>query len=157
MGYEESDFMEIAEQLRSDGYNCAQTVVCTFSSEMGLDRELLYRISEGFGSGMGGTYGTCGALSGAIMVLSHLLSMGDPNMPSKQETYLWIEKLYETFTKDFGSPICREIKGLETNEKLYECGDLIMETVRLTYRTIQEMGEYYEKLLLLHADESSIR
>ena len=36
----------------------------------GADVDAVYRLSEGFGSGMGTTTETCGALSGAIMVLS---------------------------------------------------------------------------------------
>ncbi len=157
MGHRESDYMEIAENLRTSGYNCAQTVACTFSSEIGVDRTVLYRISEGFGSGMGGNDGTCGALSGAIMVLSFLLSSGDPAVPSKQDTYHWIKSFHNTWSERFGSPICSVIKGNDTGVPLYECDKLIRETVHMTFQTIQDIGEYYAELQLSHTDESTVR
>ena len=36
------------------GYNCAQIVLCSYAEELGIDEETLFRISEGFGAGMGG-------------------------------------------------------------------------------------------------------
>ena len=35
------------------GYNCAQSVVCSYSDLLGVDEEILFRMSEGFGLGMG--------------------------------------------------------------------------------------------------------
>ena len=59
-----------AVALRAEkGYNCAQAVACALAPEVGADVDAVYRLSEGFGSGMGTTTETCGALSGAIMVL----------------------------------------------------------------------------------------
>lgn len=43
------------------GYNCAQIVLCSYAEELGIDEETLFRISEGFGAGMGGMMQTCGA------------------------------------------------------------------------------------------------
>lgn len=42
------------------GYNCAQIVLCSYAEELGIDEETLFRISEGFGAGMGGMMQTCG-------------------------------------------------------------------------------------------------
>ena len=44
------------------GYNCAQIVLCSYAEELGIDEETLFRISEGFGAGMGGMMQTCGAV-----------------------------------------------------------------------------------------------
>lgn len=63
--------MEHAKQLRDiteKHYNCAQSVLVPFAGEMGLSEEQAYKLGAHFGSGM--RHGsTCGALSGALMVL----------------------------------------------------------------------------------------
>lgn len=65
------DKMEVARQLRGavdKHYNCAQSVLVPFAGEMGLGEEQAYNLGAHFGSGM--RHGsTCGALSGALMVL----------------------------------------------------------------------------------------
>ena len=40
------------------GYNCAQSVACAYADLVGETEEQLYRVTEGFGSGMGGLAGT---------------------------------------------------------------------------------------------------
>ena len=35
------------------GYNCSQSVACTFCDELGFDEETMFRITEGMGLGMG--------------------------------------------------------------------------------------------------------
>lgn len=65
------DKMEHAKKLRDiteKHYNCAQSVLVPFAKEMGLSEEQAYNIGAHFGAGM--RHGsTCGALSGALMVL----------------------------------------------------------------------------------------
>ena len=31
------------------GYNCAQAVACAYADDLGIDEELLFRLTEGFG------------------------------------------------------------------------------------------------------------
>ena len=63
--------MEHAKNLRDiteKHYNCAQSVLVPFAGEMGLSEEQAYNLGAHFGAGM--RHGsTCGALSGALMVL----------------------------------------------------------------------------------------
>ena len=51
------------------GLNCAQSVVSVYSDEQKFDRELSLQISSGFGAGMGRLQETCGAITGAFMVI----------------------------------------------------------------------------------------
>ena len=65
------EHMEKARQLRASTdihYNCAQSVLVTFAAEMGLSEQQAYDLGAHFGSGMRHG-GTCGALTGALMVL----------------------------------------------------------------------------------------
>ena len=66
--------MEEAKALRGDTqthYNCCQSVLVPFCQQMGLTREQAFQLGAHFGSGM--RHGsTCGALTGALMVLGAL-------------------------------------------------------------------------------------
>ena len=66
--------MEHVRALRTDTqthYNCCQSVLIPFAREMGLTPEQAQALGSHFGSGM--RHGsTCGALSGALMVLGSL-------------------------------------------------------------------------------------
>lgn len=65
---------EDVRALRADTqthYNCCQSVLIPFAGELGLSREQAYALGAHFGAGM--RHGaTCGALSGALMVLGGL-------------------------------------------------------------------------------------
>ena len=66
--------MECVRGLRADAnvhYNCCQSVLLPFAQELGLTEEQAVALGAHFGSGMRHG-GTCGALSGALMVLGLL-------------------------------------------------------------------------------------
>lgn len=50
---------EIAVEKFKKGYNCCQAVACAYCGELGVKEEDMFRITEGFGSGMGGLKDTC--------------------------------------------------------------------------------------------------
>ena len=66
--------MEETEALRARTdvhYNCCQSVLVPFADLCGLDKETAFKLGANFGSGM--RHGsTCGAVSGALMVLGLL-------------------------------------------------------------------------------------
>ena len=72
---------ELAISLHDRGFNCAQSVACAFAEEIGVAEEVLFAANEGFGLGMGAMEGTCGAVSGAIMLAGFKNSCADPAQP----------------------------------------------------------------------------
>ncbi len=60
---------ECSEQCFLSGFNCAQAVFSTFSGQLGLEPELALRIAGSFGGGMGHIGETCGAVTGAFMLI----------------------------------------------------------------------------------------
>lgn len=68
------DKMTEAQALRDDGsmhYNCCQAVLVPYAAACGIDREAALKLGAHFGSGM--RHGaTCGAVTGALMVLGML-------------------------------------------------------------------------------------
>ena len=51
------------------GFFCSQAVVAPYAESLGLNRETALKIAESFGVGIGGTAETCGAVTGALMVI----------------------------------------------------------------------------------------
>lgn len=118
--------------LHEKGYTCAQTVLCVYSDLLEMDERDLFRISEGFGGGMGGMMLTCGAVTSMAMAASLKNSCGDPETCStKGQTIRLVRKLATEFQDKNGSVICRELKGIETGNILRECPGCIEDAIRI--------------------------
>ncbi len=52
-----------------NGFNCSQSVLTAFAGDFDLDEVTALKVAGGFGAGMGRLMETCGAVSGAYMVL----------------------------------------------------------------------------------------
>ena len=123
---------ELAISLHDKKYNCAQSVACAFAEELNADPQLLFKMCEGFGLGMGCMNGTCGAISGAVAVLGLKNSDGNMDSPAtKARTYQLSRELLDKFHKKNGSTICRELKGIETGAVLRSCPGCIEDAVEL--------------------------
>ena len=118
------------------GYNCAQIVLCSYAEELGIDEETLFRISEGFGAGMGGMMQTCGAVTAMFMALGLANSSGDLQAcDTKPQTMKKVLELAAEFEKKNGSIVCRELKGIDTGKVLRSCDCCIEDGIRI-------LGEY---------------
>ena len=114
------------------GYNCAQSVACTYADLVGLDEATMFKVTEGLGKGMGGTLATCGALSGACVLAGMKRSTGNLETPdSKLETYKLAEEIVNKFQEQCHSLVCKELKGLDTGKVLIPCPDCIMNAARI--------------------------
>lgn len=133
------DKKEVAIAYHDRKFNCCQAVACAFAKEAGVDEALLFRMGEGFGLGMGGMEGTCGALSGAILLAGLKNSDGDVNDPkTKASTYQLSKELLNRFREKTGSTVCKELKGVETGNMLCSCPDCI----RYGVEVVQEVLGY---------------
>lgn len=120
-----------ALELHSMNYNCAQAVACTLAPFVEADEDQLFRAAEGFGAGMGGLTETCGAISGAAMVLGMANSSGMDDPTSKQRTYRAMRKLVTEFRTQNGSTLCPDLKGIVTKQPLRSCNDCILDAIAL--------------------------
>lgn len=104
---------EIAERNFLDGYNCTQAVVMAFADELGVERDLLIRMSSSFGGGLGRLRETCGAVSamGLIVGLLEGKDFSAVGQEAKAEQYAKIQKLAGEFKAINGSIVCRELLG----------------------------------------------
>ena len=101
-----------AAAFHKQGYNCAQSVICALAPALGLDSDTAFRMTEGFGAGMGGMTETCGAITGAVAGLGTASSRGEGDPPSTAAPYGLARKLVEAFREKNGTTVCRELKGV---------------------------------------------
>jgi len=103
-------------------YNCAQAVACTYCSLFDVDERFMFKLMEGFGSGMGGRRGTCGALSGACAIAGLASSTGHIEAPeSKARTYAMSKTILQRFQDENGSTTCEDLKGVKDGHPLCSC------------------------------------
>lgn len=101
-----------AKALFLEGYSCAQSVFLTFA-ETRMDRETAARLASGFGGGLAGTRGTCGAVSGMALAYGLLRGCSAPaDRAGKAAEYEAIRDMMAAFAQKNGSAVCRELLGL---------------------------------------------
>ncbi len=112
MKIDEKQALEIAENHWHNNKNCAEVVVQTFCDLGFIDEkhhETLKLTTPGFGAGLGKTLGDCGALSGAIIILSTYFSKG---LKNTRLIYKKTGKFSKSFLEDFESVNCGEIRKI---------------------------------------------
>ena len=99
-----------SKDLFDKGYLCAQSVFAAFCEEHGVSKDLGLKLSNflGFGFNFRGDY--CGAVSGALMVLSLKYSSGQEyNELANEIFYNLSQEHIKRFTQKHGSCICKEL------------------------------------------------
>lgn len=131
------DKKELAIALHDKKFNCCQSVACAFCREVGVDEQVLFKAGEGFGLGMGCMEGTCGALTGAILLAGYKNSDGNLEAPAtKAATYQLSKQLFESFQNKCGGTICRDLKGEGTGKPLCSCPDCIRNGVEVVQEVL---------------------
>jgi len=102
-----------AYQYHRDGYNCAQSVVAAFLDKLNLTKEQAMAMAGGFGGGVGGSHAEmCGAVSGAVLVLSLLTPHTEADdREGKKQVYAIAKEFHQRYAEAFGG--------------LTRCGDLL--------------------------------
>lgn len=62
-------YREKAEEICREGNNCCQSVLLTLCEQYGIDRHTAMRFGAVFGSGIGLSGETCGAITGSMMLI----------------------------------------------------------------------------------------
>jgi len=95
------------------GANCAQSVLCTFADELGLNKEDAMRAATQFGGGMAASGQTCGAVTAALIALGarHGTSTPEETKQSKFNAYRVGQEFLKRFSDRKNSLTCGEILG----------------------------------------------
>jgi C_GCAxxG_C_C family probable redox protein len=105
------------DYFRND-FNCSQAVLSVFSPDFNLSEEASLKIACAFGAGMGRQQHTCGAVTGALMVigLKYGKARGDSN-DKKLNTYRKTLEFLKAFETENGSINCKKLlQGLDMSD-----------------------------------------
>jgi C_GCAxxG_C_C family probable redox protein len=110
------DVVERAVSIFDEGFNCAQSVFSAWAEELGLDGETALRVATAFGGGMGHRGDTCGAVTGAFMVIGqkHGRLRADDE-ETRDVAYALVNRFVEEFQARHGSIVCRDLLGFDLN------------------------------------------
>jgi len=98
-----------------EGYNCAQSIIGSFEDQLGNNTHMLMDMAAGFGAGMGRLQKTCGAVTGAFIVMS---SMNNPNLPGARERLdRDIQDFAARFQEHFGELNCKGLIQYDLNSE----------------------------------------
>ena len=106
--------VEYAVSCFKEGFSCAQAVLSVFGEEFGLNRECALRVAGAFGGGMAQMGKTCGAVTGAFMVIG--LKYGKTKAEdeeTKKKAYSLVREFVERFKSRNGSIVCKELIGCD--------------------------------------------
>ena len=145
---------EIALNAFQSGYNCAQSVLRASALELDLNLDQAMQMASGFGGGMGKLQLTCGAFTGAVMVIGMQLSqqLEDPEERKSRIAEL-IHSFHQKFLEKRGAIDCKSLLNVDLNspegKKKYElqslnetiCQHCVAEAVAIVH-------------VLLHPDEN---
>lgn len=110
-----SERSEEAKELFLNDFNCSQSTLAVFSNELGINKEQATHIAAGFGAGMCYQGKTCGAVTGAYMVLGLVSGRLYPDSPEmiKENTYQLIEDFNKKFKEENRTLECNKLLGID--------------------------------------------
>ena len=124
---------DIAVAKFKKGYNCCQAVACAYCEELGISEKDMFKLTEGFGSGIGGLKDTCGAVMGMFMIISLANSAGDMEKPltTKMDTYAKFQEAAAKFKAKNRSIYCCDLKNIDGPQPLVCCVQCVEDAAAL--------------------------
>ncbi|MHB1485429.1 MAG: C-GCAxxG-C-C family protein [Saccharofermentanales bacterium] len=106
--------VEKAVECFKNGFSCSQAIVSTYCEQLGIDKETGLKISSGLGGGMGRLGLTCGAVSGAYLLIGLKYGSEKANdKEAKEKTYELIREFAKRFEAINGSTSCKDLLGID--------------------------------------------
>ena len=132
-----------------DGMTCSQAILSTYGPGFGLDEETALRIAYGFGGGMGRLADTCGAVTGAFMVIDLKFASHDiTDKKAKELTRSKIQEFARLFNERNKSLMCRDILGEDiSTEEGFKRGIQDGLAKEKCPKFVQDAAEILEQLL----------
>jgi C_GCAxxG_C_C family probable redox protein len=118
------------EIFTPDKCSCSQAIACAFGPSVGFDEEAAMGAARGFGGGIGSHGLTCGAVTGAVMVLGFRAAELDKKTANPK---VKAKELVKQFTKEFqsrhGTIACKDLIGIDLST---ETGQQINKDKKIT-------------------------
>ncbi|MDA8099565.1 MAG: C-GCAxxG-C-C family protein [Nitrospiraceae bacterium] len=99
-----------------EGFSCAQALLSVYGEGAGLERDTALRVAGALGGGMAQTGGTCGAVTGGLLVIGLAHGKVRPDdAAAKELTYGLAQEFMDLFKKRNGTLVCRELLGCDVS------------------------------------------
>lgn len=100
------------------GCNCCQSITTAFGPDYDLDSQNALKIGAAFGGGMSRLGNTCGAVSGALMIIGMAFRNTDPeDAENKEHVYEIGQRFLNKFMELHNTVMCRELIGIDMNDE----------------------------------------
>lgn len=104
--------VERTADLLSTGLNCSQAILTAFGQSYGLDAEMAANLGRPLGGGMGHMARTCGAVTGAVLVLG-LAKDNQDEGEARKVSHSCVQDLFRRFEALHGTTECKELLGVD--------------------------------------------
>lgn len=113
--------IEQAVARKHAGMNCAQAVALTYADLANVSEDIVLAAVSGLGTGIGASFeGTCGAITGAVVILGLIKKNS-----SRMEIYKDAKYINTKFLERNKAVTCKILKGFGTGKVLRECDDCV--------------------------------
>ncbi|MFX4262248.1 C-GCAxxG-C-C family protein [Pelotomaculum propionicicum] len=133
---------QVVSLHKEGGLNCAQAMLSVYGAGFGLDKETAIKLASCFGAGMGRMGETCGAVTGAFMVLGLTYEPEDPKARGK--VYDLVRKFRDKFVARNGSIRCKDLLGYDMDT---EQGMRVIKEKKLTAAICPKMDRDAAEIL----------
>lgn len=121
-----------AIERKIQGCNCAQAVACTYCDVAEVSEETMMAATAAFGSGMGSMDGTCGALTGAAVVLGFKLK-------DKMAAKAAMKNVIDSFKARNGVTTCCQLKGIGSGKVVRSCNDCVADAAEFLENELNKL------------------
>ena len=113
-------------------HSCSQAIVSAYADVAGIDEDTARNVACAFSAGMGNMEGTCGALTGAAIVLGLVRrdkarAMGD------------MRQIMTRFKQRNGATQCRLLKGADGKLPLRACNDCVADAAEFLDEALSDV------------------
>ncbi len=142
---------EKAIKLYKEEYNCSQAIFSAYADELGIDEQTAIRVASSFGGGIARTGKTCGAVTGALMVIGMKQWNSEKEKEeAKAHVYKLSNQLMDEFKEKNKTLNCEELLGVSVStpegRAKVKANQL---TGKVCHRVINDVTEILEKLNLI--------
>jgi len=142
--------IEQAVSTFKEGYNCSSTMLSTYGPSLGMPREQCMKAACAFGGGLARSGKTCGAVTGALMVIGLKYGQADlKDMDARMKTYKLAQDFMAEFAKRNNNTLdCRDLLGVDigTEEGLKKAMEMNFHTM-VCPKFIRDAAEILEHIL----------
>ena len=125
--------------LFKEGFSCSQAVFAPYAKDLGMDYKMALKVSQGFGGGMGGMRGECGAVTGAYMVISLLYGRTEASDgEARIKTFRLVKEFSARFKDRHESTVCGTLLETRSGSHFEMCGDFVKDACEILEELVGE-------------------